>query len=138
MALSSCPPPAGSEAAAEGEGDLPILVLAPSSEWHNDNCAVVFRAKLRCLPEETQLSASVLHLEKETSVWLHLGQHALGPEIPLLLPGPDAPFWYIPVFPVGSRHHPNHGLKLAISVCDNDISSTGIGCRYSPMQFSGL
>lgn len=49
MALSSCPPPAGSETAAEGEGDLPVLVLAPSSKWHYDNGAVVFTAKLRCL-----------------------------------------------------------------------------------------
>lgn len=54
MALSSCPPPAGSEAAAEGEGRLPVLVLAPGSKWHYDNRAVVLRAKLLCLRGETK------------------------------------------------------------------------------------
>lgn len=46
---SSCPPPTGSKTAAEGEVDLTVFVLSPCSEWHYDNCAVVFSAKLHCL-----------------------------------------------------------------------------------------
>lgn len=50
---SSCPPPAGSKTAAEGEVDLTVFVLSPCSKRHYDNCAVVFSAELHCLREET-------------------------------------------------------------------------------------